>query len=110
MIDPVTSWFEMVEIDNKTPMNIVNIVELTWLNRYPRPKFITFDGGSEFKADFNNVKCKITAVLTKHYKVDMLEGPSKGKNHKYLHDQVTLITPAATGAGGEPPSPPSAPR
>ena len=65
---------------------------------------------TKFKADFNNMKCKITAVLTKHYKVDMLEGPSKGQNHKYLHDQETLITPAATGAGGEPTAPPSAPR
>ena len=45
MIDPATSWFEMVEIDNKTPTNIANIVEMTWLNRYPRPKNITFDGG-----------------------------------------------------------------
>ena len=29
MIDPATQWFEMVEIDNKTPMNIANIVEMT---------------------------------------------------------------------------------
>ena len=50
MIDPATSWFEMVEIDNKTPINIANIVEMTWLYRYPRPKYITFDGGNEFKA------------------------------------------------------------
>jgi len=33
-------------------MEIANIVEMTWLNRYPRPRIITFDGGSEFKADF----------------------------------------------------------
>ena len=52
MIDPVTSWFEMVEIYNKTPMEIANIVEMTWLNRYPRPRNIIFDGGSEFKVDF----------------------------------------------------------
>ena len=52
MIDPATSWFEMVEIFNKTPMEIANVVEMTWLNRYPRPKIITFDGGSEFKAEF----------------------------------------------------------
>ena len=55
MIDPATSWFEMVEIDNKTPTNIANIVEMTWLNRYPRPKNITFDGGTEFKAEFSKL-------------------------------------------------------
>ena len=28
IIDPATSWFEMVEINSKTPMNIANIVEM----------------------------------------------------------------------------------
>ena len=55
MIDPATLWFEMVEIHNKTPKEMANIVEMTWLNRYPRPGIITFDGGSEFKADFKKV-------------------------------------------------------
>ena len=55
MIDSVTSWFEMVEIYNKTPIEMANIVEMTWLNRYPRPGIITFDGGSEFKADFKKI-------------------------------------------------------
>ena len=55
MIDPATSWFEMVEIHNKTPMEMANIVEMTWLNRYPRPSIVTFDGGPEFKADFKEV-------------------------------------------------------
>ena len=55
MIDPATSWFEVVEIFNKTPMEIANIVEMTWLNRYPRPGIITFDGGSKFKAEFKKV-------------------------------------------------------
>lgn len=55
MIDPSTSWFEIVEIYNKTPMEITNIVEMTWLNRYPRPGIITFDSGSEFKAKFKKI-------------------------------------------------------
>ena len=58
MIDPATSWFEMVEIHNKTPMEMANIVEMTWLNRYPRPSIVTFDGGPEFKADFKKVMDK----------------------------------------------------
>ena len=55
MVDPATSWFEIVEIFNKTPMEIADLVEKTWLNRYPRPGIITFDSGSEFKADFKKI-------------------------------------------------------
>ena len=46
IIDLATSWFDIVEINNKTLINIANIVKMTWLNRYPGPRFITFDGGS----------------------------------------------------------------
>ena len=69
MIDPATSWFEMAKIDNKTPMGIANIVEQTWLCRYPWPRIITFDRGTEFMAGFTkcikeeyNVKVKPTTV------------------------------------------------
>ena len=55
MVDPATSWFEIVEIFNKTPIEIANLVEKTWLNRYPRPGIITFDSGSEFKAEFKKI-------------------------------------------------------
>ena len=37
MINPVTGWVEVVRYDNKRVMNIVNLVETTWLYRYPRP-------------------------------------------------------------------------
>ena len=76
MIDPATSWFEMVEIDNKTPINIVNIVEIAWLNRYPRPKIITFDGGNEFKADFNKIVREEFNLETKPASVHNPQGNS----------------------------------
>ena len=73
MIDPATSWFEMAEIDNKTPMGIANIVEQTWLCRYPWPRIITFDRGTEFMAGFTkcikeeyNIKVKPTTVRNPH--------------------------------------------
>ena len=65
MIDSATSWFEMVEIDNKTPMNIANIVEMNWLNRYPRPRHLTLDGGSEFKVDFTKLMKEEFNLVTK---------------------------------------------
>ena len=35
MIDPGTGWFEVKEIKNKEAINIANILEQTWLTRYP---------------------------------------------------------------------------
>lgn len=52
MIDPATSWFEMREIKNKEAITTANIVEQTWLTRYPIPQIITYDRGTEFMADF----------------------------------------------------------
>ena len=52
MIDPATGWFEMKEIPNKEPGTIANLVEQTWLTRYPWPQTIVYDKGREFMAEF----------------------------------------------------------
>ena len=46
-------------------------------------------------------------MLTKHYRVEMLEAPQQETTHKYLHEAVTKI-PNATGAVSPPPLPPPA--
>ena len=53
-IDPSTGWFEIVEVPsvNKTLACISRLFNQIWLNRYPRPKQVQFDNGSEFKKDF----------------------------------------------------------
>ena len=48
MINPVTLWFEIAQYDDKREIYIVNLVETTWLSRYPRPIKITYDQGAEF--------------------------------------------------------------
>ena len=48
MIDPVTGWFKITQYDNKRLISIAELVETTWLTRYPRPMEITYDQGSEF--------------------------------------------------------------
>ena len=76
MLDPVTGWFEIVEVpqyiaqeleesrktkskrlvDNsfidKSSARISRLFDQVWLSRYPRPKKVIFDNGSEFKKDF----------------------------------------------------------
>lgn len=51
MIDPATGWFEMRQIQTKSADRIANLLEEVWLSRYPWPTQITFDRGSEFKAE-----------------------------------------------------------
>ena len=45
MIDPVTGWFEITQYDDKRAISITNLVETTWLSRYPRPIEIKYDQG-----------------------------------------------------------------
>ena len=68
MLNPVTGWFEIVEVPNFIVENVKNktihesidktlacvsrLFDQTWLSRYPRPKKVIFDNGSEFKKNF----------------------------------------------------------
>lgn len=83
MIDPASGWFEMDELPvcevfregkkegstviipdevfDKTAAQCSRILNKTWLSRYPRPKQVICDNGSEFKGDF--------AELLKSYSV-----------------------------------------
>ena len=51
MIDPVTGWFEIAEIPAKTADVVINVLEHTWLVRYPRPTEVIMDRGREFMAE-----------------------------------------------------------
>jgi hypothetical protein len=74
MIDPATSWFEVVELPlvrrlktrtvngkesyivegifDKTSEHIARLVNKMWLSRYPRCHYIIYNNGSEFKLNF----------------------------------------------------------
>jgi hypothetical protein len=47
MIDPSTGWFEVKDV--KESMNTFDDV---WLSRYPRPEYIGFGNGGEYKIVF----------------------------------------------------------
>jgi hypothetical protein len=51
MIDPATGWFEIAEIPTKKADDVVNILEFSWLTRYPWPTEIIMDRGKEFAAE-----------------------------------------------------------
>ena len=54
-INPATGWFEIVEIEEKSSSSMSQKLDTVWLNRYPRPRCIVFDNGTEFKKDFRHI-------------------------------------------------------
>ena len=48
MIDPASGWFEIAEYKDKESNTIANLIEQTWLSRYPWPEKCIYDRGSEF--------------------------------------------------------------
>ena len=75
MIDPATGWFEIKEIKTKRADVIANIVETTWLTRYPWPTQIVLDRGKEFMAEF-------TTMIINDY------GIKKGLFPQEIHKQM----------------------
>ena len=75
MIDPATSWFEMKQIKNKTAFEVATAVEQTWLTRYPWPRTLTYDRGTEFMAEFSRM-IKMT--------MGSREDPPHLKTHKQM--------------------------
>ena len=48
MIDLATGWFEIKEVATKRADVIANVLETTWLTRYPLPTEVVADRGTEF--------------------------------------------------------------
>jgi hypothetical protein len=55
MIDPATGWFEIKAVDTKRADYVANLIEQTWLTRYPWPTQIVLDRGTEFMAEFSEM-------------------------------------------------------
>jgi hypothetical protein len=71
MIDPATGWFEIVEVPDKRADTVSNLLEQTWFARYPWPKHVVHDRGSEFMAEVHDLLrydygCKINKITTRN--------------------------------------------
>ena len=53
-IDPATGWFEIKEVPlvDQSSARISKLFDEVWLARYPRPRKVIYDNGSEFKRNF----------------------------------------------------------
>ena len=55
MIDPATGWFEVKDIPRPDAAAVMTAFDDTWLCWYPRPEYIGFDNGSEYKNVFKEM-------------------------------------------------------
>ena len=56
MVDPVTGWFEQGQLYGPPNAFVCQqILDSVWSSRYPRPKKIGFNNGSEFMMEFQNL-------------------------------------------------------
>ncbi len=69
MIDPCTGWFEIAEIENAKADEVANVLQETWLTRYPWPAEIIMDRGREFMKEVpvmlkNDYGIKVKRITT----------------------------------------------
>jgi transposase InsO family protein len=55
MIDPATGWFEVEPLREATAAEAMIAFDSAWGCRYPRPQYIGYDGGSEYKQVFHDM-------------------------------------------------------
>jgi transposase InsO family protein len=56
MIDPATGWFEVKDVVSPSAEDCMAAFDDVWLSRYPRPEYLGYDGGSEYKNVFNDMR------------------------------------------------------
>lgn len=55
IIDSGLRWVELHEYSSKTSEDISLIFDREWLCRYPRPRMVVFDNGTEFTSEFHEL-------------------------------------------------------
>ena len=91
LIDPDTGWFEIAKIHNKSSHEGMDLLEWTWLTRYPKPMEIFMDCGTEFMAmakdllhhDYGTLRKNIT---TRNPQANLVECA-----HKTVHDLIASL-------------------
>ena len=56
MIDPTTGWFKIKDIPDASAESCVKAFDDTWLSRYPRPQYLGYDNGNDYKSVFKEMR------------------------------------------------------
>ena len=88
MIDTVTNYCELIQIDNKSAAHVGLKFENEWLSRYPRPQSCTYDEGNEFLGyQFQQHLHRYNI----HSKVSTVRNPQSNAVAERLHQTDTNI-------------------
>jgi hypothetical protein len=55
IIDPLTGWFEVKDVKDKSAKESMNTFDNVWLSRYTKPEYIGFGNGGEYKNVFEEL-------------------------------------------------------
>ena len=56
MIDPATGWFEIKAVANAQANEIQAAFDDVWLSHYPRPQYLGYNNGNEYKKEFEQMR------------------------------------------------------
>ena len=62
------------------------------------PGTMVLGKSTKWKDKYDGVKCRVVDLLSKHVKVEIMEGPGKGEFHKYGYDKVAPLAPAGAAS------------
>ena len=88
MIDTVTNYCELIQIDNMSAAHVGRKFENKWLSRYPHPQPCIYDQGNEF------LGYQFQQYLQRyhiHYKVSAVKNLQSNAMAERLHQTVTNI-------------------
>ena len=88
MIDPATGWIEIRTVPSARAYLVSNIVELSWLTRYPLPSKVIVDCGNEFLAE---VKTMIQADYSITVKPITSRNPQTNSMLERVHQTIGNI-------------------
>ena len=88
MIDPATGWLEIKEILSKRADIVSNVLEKTWLSRYPRPSVIILDRGKELMVE---VTCMIKYDYSIKKKPISVRNPQANAIIEQVHQTIANI-------------------
>ena len=92
MIDPVTNWFEVTQVDNKSSAEVANELEICWFNRYPLPTEIVLDRGKEFMGEVQRMMLRDYNITRKPITTRNPQANSIVERvHKTVHNYLSTL-------------------
>ena len=92
MVDPVTGWFEYAQLFEPPTSKICKeLFESTWLSRYPRPKEIGIDNGTEFQKHFEQLAKDMGLKVNRSLKYNPQSNAILERVHQVLQDMLLTM-------------------